>query len=65
MGDRYRLECAMTTLTQWQTDWATEELVAESPEVTARELLDEIRDAPDSELYQLALTLLREAAEEH
>lgn len=55
----------MQTLTQWQTDWAVEATPAESTEVTVHELLDAVREAPDSELYQLALTLLREIAESH
>jgi hypothetical protein len=65
MGDRYRQECAMTQMTQWEIDWATEAMPAERSEVTLHELLDEVQEAPDSELYHLALTLLREIAESH
>lgn len=55
----------MQVLTQWQTDWALEAMPTEPTEVEVHELLEEMRHAPDSELYQLALTLLRESAENH
>lgn len=55
----------MTELTQWEVDWAQEKLRAEVTEVSAHELMQELANAPDSELYNLALTLLRETYEQH
>ena len=50
-------------LTQGEIDWAQEKLPSESSEVDIHELMQELAASPDSELYNLALTLLREAGE--
>ena len=50
-------------MTQWEVDWAQEKLRAQTSEVDIHELMQELADAPDSELYNLALTLLREVGE--
>lgn len=50
-------------LTQWEIDWAQDKLTSEECQVAASELVAALRDEPDSELYELALRMLKESSE--